>query len=218
MKALVKLGTPVLAAAAVVGLLATSASAASTTVRRDGPTGAAYDGSYQITNVGNLTFAGTGVTASCSSADLRGTLTSAGAGTLDSAAVTGCTSSLGNPTVTFRNLPYSQGALTYSPNGTVDGVLSFTDSDLEIEANFSGISCVYGFDATHTSLTFQVRNPDNAANSTGELAGTMNNVSLGLKSGSFLCPTGVTANGVGKALGKVNPTDTTYTQRLYITS
>ncbi|MFC5750243.1 hypothetical protein [Actinomadura rugatobispora] len=217
MKALVKLGTPAIAAATAVGLLAGTASAATTTVLRE-DTRTPYDGGYQILNVGALTFSGTGFTASCSSADLRGTLTSSGSGTLDSANVTGCTSNLGNPTVTFRNLPYTDGTLAYGPSGNYDGTLTFTDTDLEIQASFGFLTCVYGFDATHTSLTFQVRNSDNPANSTGQLAGTMNNVSLGLKSGSFLCPSGVTANGTGKALGKVNPSDTTYTQKLHITA
>ncbi|MFB4317939.1 hypothetical protein [Actinomadura sp. 21ATH] len=218
MKALVKLGTPLVAATAAVGLLAGSASAASTTVRRDGPAGAPYDGQYQILNVGDLTFAGTGFTASCSSADLRGTLTSSGSGTLDSATATGCTSNLGAPTVSFRNLPYTDGVLAYGPTGDYDGTLTFTDPDLEIQASFGFISCVYGFDAQHTSLTFEVRNSDNPANSTGQLAGTMNGVSLGLKSGSFLCPTDVTANGTGKAMGKVAPGDATYGQKLHITA
>ncbi|WP_019631112.1 hypothetical protein [Actinomadura atramentaria] len=218
MKAPGKIGTTTLAACAVIGLAAVPASAGTTTVRKDSATGAAYSGAYQIVNVGNLTFSGSGISASCSSADLRGTLTSTGSGTLDSAAVSGCSSSLGTPTVTFRNLPYTDGALVYGPSGTYDALLTFTDSDLQIEANFAGLSCVYGFDATHTKLTFEVRNPDNAANSTGQLAGTMNNVSLGLKSGSFLCPTGVVANGTGTAKGKVTSTSTTYTQKLYVTS
>ncbi|QFG22617.1 hypothetical protein [Actinomadura sp. WMMB 499] len=218
MKTPARLSIPLIAATATVGLLATSASAATTTVRRDNATGAVYSGAYQITNVGDLTFSASGFTASCSGADLRGTIQSNGTGSLDSASATGCTSSLGSATVSFLNLPYTDGQLTYGPSGGYDGALVFTDPDLAIRASFGLISCTYGLDASHPDLTFNARNPDNANNVTGEFEGVMDNASLGLKSGGFLCPTGVTANGLAQALGKVNPSNTTYTQTLYVTS
>ncbi|WP_026403142.1 hypothetical protein [Actinomadura rifamycini] len=218
MKTLARIGVPLIAATATVGLLAASASAATTTVRRDNSTGAPYSGSYQITNVGALTFTGSGFTASCSSADLRGTIQSGGTGTLDSAAVSGCTSSLGSATVSFLNLPYDDGRLTYGPSGGYDGALVFSDTDLAIRASFGFVSCTYGLDSAHPDLTFDARNPDNANNVTGEFEGVMDGASLGLKSGSFLCPSDVTADGLAKALGKVAETDTAYTQTLYVTS
>jgi hypothetical protein len=218
-KALVKLGAPVIAAAAAVGLLAGSASAATTTVHRDGPDGPLYDGDYQILNVGDIVFSSSIFNASCSSVDLRGTMSSSGTGTLDQAAVSGCESSLGPVEVEFLNLPYTDAQIDEAPAGSdADGVLRFDDPDLEIQATIAGsISCVYGFDSTITSLDFEIRNHDNPANTTGQLAGTMNGTTLARKSGSFLCPTGVTANGLGVAKGKVAPTDTTYDQRLYVT-
>ncbi|MBE1532811.1 hypothetical protein [Actinomadura algeriensis] len=220
MKTLARLVVPLIAATATVGLFATSASAATTTVRRDGPTGAAYSGDYRITNVGNLTFSDptNTFTASCTGADLLGTIQSAGTGTLDQASASGCTSSLGAATVSFLNLPYTDGVLTYDPANGYDGTLVFSDPDLEIQASFGLINCTYGLDASHPNLTFHVRNPDNPNNVTGEFEGVMDDVSLGLQAGGFFCPTGVSANGLAKALGKVDPSDTGYDQTLYITS
>ncbi|MFC6883985.1 MULTISPECIES: hypothetical protein [Actinomadura] len=218
MKALVRrLGTPTLAAFAAIGL--TAAAAAATTVHRDTLAGPNYDGPYQITNLGNMTFAGGGFSASCTGADLRGTLTHTGSGTLDSASVTGCTSSMGAVTVTFLNLPYTQGTLTHNPiAGGRDGTLTFTDPKLSIRASFSLGSCTYGFGGSINSLTFSVFNRDNGArpNPADEFQGQMINASLTKTGGPFFCPTGVQANGVGKARGKVNPGDAAYNQKLYL--
>ncbi|OLT11929.1 hypothetical protein BJF79_23185 [Actinomadura sp. CNU-125] len=207
-----------IAAAAALGLTATAASAATTTVRR--ADGTAYSGEYRIVNVGNMTFADSTstFTASCSDADLRGTINSDGTGTLDSASVTGCTSNLGPATVSFLNLSYEDGQLTYAPSGGYDGTLVFSDTDLAVQASFLFLSCTYGLDASHPDLTFHVRNPDNPNNVTGEFEGEMVDASLGLLSGDAGCPTDVLANGLGQANGKVLPTDTDFLETLHITS
>ncbi|MDL4775122.1 MULTISPECIES: hypothetical protein [Thermomonosporaceae] len=219
MKALVRrIGTPTLAALAAIGLTAATASA--TTVHRDTAAGASYSGPYQITNIGALTISGSGITASCSGVDLRGDLTSSGTGTLTSASVTGCTSSLGNATVKFLNLPYTQGSLTQGngPAGS-DGKLTFSDPNLSIQATFSLGTCTYGFGGSTTSLSFNVFNRDNAGrpNSADDLQGQILNAGLNKTGGSVLCPGSATANGIGKARGKVTTGAATYDQKLYLT-
>ncbi|ROO87144.1 hypothetical protein EDD29_4736 [Actinocorallia herbida] len=222
MKAHLKVGTTAVAALTVVAMTATAA-LATTTVRRDTSGGAAYSGNYQILNVGPMTVTASGFSASCTGADLRGTLTSAGAGTLATANVTGCTSPFGAATVTFQGLP-ATGTLTYAPvAGGRDASLTFTKAanpNFKVKAVMGLLTCYYGFGTTVTSLTFNVFNGTNANRpipASTQLQGAMQNASLDKLSGSsLLCPSGAVANANGEARGEVTAGSGVFNQKLYV--
>ncbi|SEG54530.1 hypothetical protein SAMN04489712_106163 [Thermomonospora echinospora] len=231
MHVLARFATPVLAAATVLGLVATSASAAPATIRRGGPAELPYSGAIRFDNLGplsvNARILGVNVTAQCSTAVLNGTLTSSSTGSLNSATVTGCSSNVGgSANITFQNLPYTDATVDYAPiPGGRDGTLTFTDPDLRIRANLTvfGISatCYYGFGSTVSSLTFDLYNPDNPNRpnpSVAEAQGKMNNASLDRLSGSgAICPATGTANGAGIVRGEKTAGSGVFDQTLYAT-
>lgn len=232
MKALTRLATPVIAAATALGLMATSASAADVTIRRDGPTGAPYSGNFRFDNLAPLslkaTILGISVTAQCDTVTLQGTLVSDGTSVgLNSATVDDCSSSIGGTAkVTFENLPYTQATVQYAPvSGGRDGTLAFTDSNLRIRADISvlGISatCYYGLGPSTPSLTFDLYNPDNAdrpAPATAEAQGAISDASLSRLSGSSgICPTTGTASVHGAIKGETTADSGVFDQTLYAT-
>ncbi|GAA3964980.1 hypothetical protein GCM10023085_54400 [Actinomadura viridis] len=229
MRTLTRIGVSAVAAGAALTLTAGSATAATTTVRRDTATGAAYSGNWRITNIGNLTFTATvlgiNITASCPQVTLTGTVQSAGTGTLNQATVGACSSSAGSAQVAFEGLPYTQGQVTYAPvAGGRDGTLSISDPGLRIKVvmNILGTqTCYYGFGSTVGSLTFNVYNRDNPNRpvpSVDDAQGSLNNARLDRLTGSSsLCPTTGTGNGNATARGETTAGSGVFDQKLYIT-
>ena len=233
MKTLARIATPVLAAATALGLMATSASAVepTVTIRRDD--GNPYSGNFRFTNLSPLTVSASfsifgSITAECSNANLSGTLTYDGLDvSLNSASVSGCTSSIGTASVSFEQLPYDDAVVNYSPgpNGR-DGALTFTDTDLRVKATISlpilgTFTCYYGLNSSITSLTFDLYNPDNSNRpdaSVNEAQAKMQNATLARLSGSnALCPATGTASGYGTVKGEKVANSGVFDQTLYAT-
>ncbi|POM23531.1 hypothetical protein BTM25_46850 [Actinomadura rubteroloni] len=221
-----------LAACAVLGMAATAASAASTTVRQDTATGAPYSGNWQVSTVGpvtfGITFFGQKITGTCDTANLKGTLASTGEGALTAASIGACTTSngLSSPPTDLGDLPDNTGHVTYAPVAggrdgtlTIDGDLTFT---LEGDFLFAHRTCHYGIRTNGTStLTFDLYNRDNPNRPlpNDDAQGKTTNLTLVKLTGSDgLCPNNGTLNASAIARGETTPNSGTFDRKLYLTS
>ncbi|MFB4309312.1 hypothetical protein [Actinomadura sp. GTD37] len=232
---ILRLVAPLAAASAALALTATGASAATTTIRQETATGAAYSGNWQVSTVGPLTFSvvylGSTVTGSCESATLQGAVESTGAGELTAASIGACQTSngLSSPAtdLDLSQLPDRSGQIAYDPvAGGRDGVLSINGGlTFKLEGKILGIpiTCNYGFQTGGTpGLSFDVYNRDNPNRPLAgqdDAQGKTDNITLVRQSGSSsLCPANGTGSGAGIARGETTPGSGVFDRKLYLTS
>ncbi|MFA1545866.1 hypothetical protein [Actinomadura chokoriensis] len=230
-----RLAAPLAAAFAVLALTATGASAATTTIHEETAAGAPYSGNWQVSTVGPLTFSvvylGATVTGSCTSATLRGSVASTGAGELTAASIGACQTSngLSSPAtdLDLSQLPDRSGQIAYAPvPGGRDGVLTVNGGlSFKLQGNILGIpiTCYYGFQTGGVpGLSFDVYNRDNPNRplpALDDAQGKSDNITLVRQSGSSsLCPSNGTGKGAGIARGESTPGSGVFDRKLYLTS
>jgi hypothetical protein len=207
-------------------MVASTASAATTTIRRGTATGAAYSGNVQASLLGTATVSSSIGSGSCSQSTMLGTVASNGTAlNIGSATFTGagggaCSGSVSS-TITAQNLPWSGGNVTFTSAAT-SGVpnASITIANFRVKAVvniFGGITCIFG-----GNLTANGYNPDNtsrpdaAAEAQANVNGaTVNKISSG---SSFLCPSTATVTATYALKGETTAGSGVYNQTLYITS
>jgi hypothetical protein len=212
---------------AALTMVASTASAATTTIRRGTAAAAAYSGNIQASLLGNATVSSSIGSGSCSQSTMLGSVQSNGTSlSISSATFTGagggsCSGSVSS-TITAQNLPWSGGNVTFTsaatsggPNGTV------TISNFRVKAVvniFGGITCIFG-----GNLTANAYNPDNTSRpdtSVSEAQAYVNGATVTkVSSGSsFLCPSTATVTANYKLQGETTAGSGVYNQTLYITS
>ncbi|MBO2446509.1 hypothetical protein J4573_05370 [Actinomadura barringtoniae] len=215
-----------IAATAAVAIAVPSASAATTTIRRDSATGAAYSGNVRASLLGSATVSTSIGSGSCNESVMNGSVSSNGTGlsvsnaTFSSNGGGACTGTT-TATITAQNLPWSGGNVTFDSAHTGNRDASVTIANFRVKAVvniFGGITCIYG-----GSLTANGYNRDNThrpvtTNNQAQVGitnATVNKVSSG---SNFLCPgtASVTAN--YQLQGEVTAGGGNFTQALYVTS
>ncbi|RJL34400.1 hypothetical protein D5H75_08165 [Bailinhaonella thermotolerans] len=223
-----------MAVAAVLAQAAPAAADAPTTIRRDGPHGTAYSGSWQGLNSGTVRVASAGpgiaITALCSSFTLGGDVGSDGTGgTLDTVTASGCRNNMGGTTtITAENLPYANPGQTITyvgPNPGVNARLTISAPGLRLKAvmpmaTFPTQTCHYGFGATADRLELDVYNRDNPSRPQliDETQAVLQDEPLDRLSGSTsLCPSKIRLTGVLVLRGESFAGSGAHDQRLYVT-
>jgi hypothetical protein len=187
------------AAASVLALSASPASAATTGIHSGSIDGPAFSGGVTATNLGDVSVVTSLSDATCTSAVQNGTIESDGTDlNVTSATFSGCTSSLGSVTVTAQNLPWTGGSVVYDPvEGGADGTL--TVANYTVGATVFGISCVYS--GTLTGTGYNPDNPNRPDTSVAQAQAKITNGVVSKAGGSFLCPATATVNAAYQLVG-----------------
>ena len=189
-----------LAAAAAVGLMASTATAGTTTIRSGSATGSPYSGSVAAALLGTATVSTSLGSGTCTSSNMAGVISSNGTGlNISSATFTGtgsggaCTGGGNNAKVTAQALPWNGGSVVYNPvSGGKDADVTIANFKVRADVTvfFFTITCYYG-----GSLTAPGYNPNNThkpASSTHAEA-AISNATVNLQSGSNgSCPSTAT--------------------------
>ncbi|ROO84120.1 hypothetical protein EDD29_1637 [Actinocorallia herbida] len=162
------------AAALAAAVVSTPAHAVGTVINWD--TGTAYSGTAKAALSGSLVISGGGTT-TCTSSTLGGTVTSAGALTISSASVTGCSGTAS--AITPLGLNWT-GAVNYTGTPT-DGTVTL--NGFSMRATVLGVNCTYG-----ANITAPASNPVGA----GQAKVTLSGITIPKTAGIFLCPSSAT--------------------------
>jgi hypothetical protein len=182
-----------LAAAAAVGLTATGASAATTTIHSGSASGPAYSGSVSADLLGSASVSTSIGSGTCTSSNMTGTVNSDGTALSISSATfsDGGSSACGgtvSATITAINLPWSGGNVTYAPvSGGADGTITIANFDVQAVVNiFGGITCDYG--GSLTANAYNPNNPNRPNTSVSQAEAAINGGTVKKTGGSFFCP------------------------------
>ena len=194
-----------LAATAVVGLGATAAVAATTTVHSGSKTGPAYSGSITASLLGTATVSTSIGSGSCNQSTMNGTINSDGSGLSISGATFSnnggpCTGSA-SATITAKNLPWSGGSVTYAPvSGGRDATVTIAHFSVEANVNiFGGVVCDYG--GTLTADGYNADNANRPVTSNNQAQVAVKNATVNKTGGSFLCPGSATVTATYQLTG-----------------
>jgi hypothetical protein len=211
-------------AAASVFVAVPSASAATTTIRRDNATGAAYGGNVQALLLGSASVSTSIGSGTCTSSTMAGTVNSDGtslnisAASFSSPPSTGCSGTVSS-TIT-ANVPWNGGNVTYAPvSGGRDATVTIANFRVTAVVNiFGGITCIYGgsitadgWNGTNASRPVTTSNEAQAGLSNA----TVNKVSSG---SNILCPSTASVTGTYQLKGEVTAGSGVYDQTLFVTS
>jgi hypothetical protein len=218
-----------LVAAAALALVAPSASAATTTIRAGGATGAPYSGNVQVSLLGPASVTTVFGTGSCNQGSVSASVQSNGTNLSISAAsftndpgpdcpVPGTSSSV---TVTSENLPWGGGNVTYAPvAGGRDATITLSVAKVKAVTHnvpiLGTITCYYG--GTVTASGYNPTNPSRPDTSVTAAQGKIDAATLNkINSGSSIyCPGTASITGNFEMVGQGS--SGAFDQTLYVTS
>jgi hypothetical protein len=215
-----------------LALFATSAGASTTTIRRDGATGAPYSGNFRANLLSaNATFSGTSggstLTTTCNFVQIDGTINSDGSGVVTGFEIhnntaTTCPNNAGGTTgLTVVNLP-SSFQVVYAPvTGGHDGFIMFNSVKITAVITVFGIASTCHYAGNLSLDVYNKDNPNRPITTAAELeiAATGTSISLDTsQTNGSSCPVTARLNFVLKARGETTAGSGVFDQVLYVTA